>query len=128
FSVVRKWPKGQLITLASLIHRVPRIKLGTSVLVLPQRNAILVAKQVAALDLLSGSRLLLGVGVAWREAEFKYLGAWVGPVQSGRGVTQRLVEGEAVPNACRRNDLPCRYTRPAGRSGKQWHGPDRLCG
>jgi probable F420-dependent oxidoreductase len=64
-----------LITLASLIHLAPRVRLGTSVLVLPQRNAFLVAKQAAALDLLSGGRLLLGVGVGHREAEFRLLGA-----------------------------------------------------
>ena len=64
-----------LITLASLVHLVPRIKLGTHVLVLPQRNAIIVAKQVAALDLLSESRLILGVGVGWRAEEFKLLNA-----------------------------------------------------
>jgi probable F420-dependent oxidoreductase len=64
-----------LITLASLIHRVPRLRLGTSVLVLPQRNAVLVAKQAAALDLLSGGRLILGVGIGHREAEFAFLGA-----------------------------------------------------
>lgn len=64
-----------LITLATLVHLVPRIKLGISVLVLPQRNAIIVAKQVAALDLLSESRLILGVGVGWRAEEFKLLNA-----------------------------------------------------
>ena len=64
-----------LITLASLVHLVPRIKLGTHVLVLPQRNAIIVAKQVAALDLLSQSRLIFGVGVGWRAEEFKLLNA-----------------------------------------------------
>src|SRR6185295_5244483 len=40
-----------LITLATLVHLVPRLKFGTSILVLPQRNTMLVAKQVAALDL-----------------------------------------------------------------------------
>src|SRR5690606_1814876 len=64
-----------LITLATLVHRVPRIKLGTSVLVLPRRNTILVAKQVAALDLLSEGRLILGIGVGPREEGFKLLGA-----------------------------------------------------
>ena len=49
--------------------------LGTHVVVLPQRNAIIVAKQVAALDLLSESRLILGVGVGWRAEEFKLLNA-----------------------------------------------------
>ncbi len=64
-----------LVTLASLVHLVPRLTLGTAVLVLPQRNAILVAKQAAALHLLTGGRLILGVGIGWRAAEFALLGA-----------------------------------------------------
>ena len=64
-----------LVTLASLVHLVPRLGLGTAVLVLPQRNAILVAKQAAALHLLSRQRLVLGVGIGWREEEFALLGA-----------------------------------------------------
>jgi probable F420-dependent oxidoreductase len=64
-----------LVTLATLVHLVPRIKLGTCVLVLPQRNAILVAKQAAALHLLSGHRLILGVGIGHRAEEFALLGA-----------------------------------------------------
>lgn len=64
-----------LVTLASLIHLVPRLTLGTSVLVLPQRHPILVAKQAAALHLLSGGRLILGVGIGHRAAEFALLGA-----------------------------------------------------
>ena len=64
-----------LITLASLVHLVPRIKLGTHVIVLPQRNAFLLAKQVATLDLLSEGRLTLGVGIGWRTDEFELLNA-----------------------------------------------------
>jgi probable F420-dependent oxidoreductase len=64
-----------LITLASLIHLVPRLRLGISVLVLPQRNPIVVAKQAAALDLLSGHRLILGVGIGHRAEEFALLEA-----------------------------------------------------
>ena len=64
-----------LITLASLIHLVPRLSLGIAVLVLPQRNSILVAKQAAALHLLSQQRLILGVGIGWRAEEFALLGA-----------------------------------------------------
>ena len=44
-------------------------------LVLPQRNAIIVAKQAAALDLLSQGRFILGVGIGHREEEFAFLGA-----------------------------------------------------
>ena len=64
-----------LITLAALVHLVPRLTLGTNVLVLPQRHPILVAKQAAALHLLSGGRLVLGVGIGHRAAEFALLGA-----------------------------------------------------
>jgi probable F420-dependent oxidoreductase len=64
-----------LVTLASLVHLVPRLKLGIAVLVLPQRHPILVAKQAADLHLLSGGRLILGVGIGWRAEEFALLGA-----------------------------------------------------
>ena len=51
-----------------------RIGLGTEVLVLPQRNPTLVAKQVATLAILSGGRVRLGVGVGWQQSEFEALG------------------------------------------------------
>jgi probable F420-dependent oxidoreductase len=52
-----------------------RIELVTSVLVLPQRQTVLVAKQAAQVSLLSGGRLRLGVGAGWNHAEFEALGA-----------------------------------------------------
>jgi probable F420-dependent oxidoreductase len=52
-----------------------RVELVTSVLVLPQRQTVLVAKQAAEVSLLTGGRLRLGVGVGWNHAEFEALGA-----------------------------------------------------
>jgi probable F420-dependent oxidoreductase len=64
-----------LTTLAYLAGMTRRIRLGTSILVLPQRDAILAAKQVATLDNLSDGRVILGVGVGWMQDEFENLGA-----------------------------------------------------
>ncbi len=64
-----------LITLASLVHVVPEMQLGVAVLVLPPRNAVIVAKQAATLSVLSGGRLRLGLGAGWNKEEFKMLGA-----------------------------------------------------
>lgn len=51
-----------------------RIELVTSVLVLPQRQTALVAKQAAEVDILSGGRLRLGIGVGWNFTEYEGLG------------------------------------------------------
>jgi probable F420-dependent oxidoreductase len=64
-----------LTTLAYIAGVTQRIRLGTSILVLPQRDAILAAKQIATLDDLSDGRVILGVGVGWMDDEFENLGA-----------------------------------------------------
>ena len=51
-----------------------RLCLATGVLVLPQRQPTLVAKQVSSLDTLSGGRMKLGVGVGWQRSEYEALG------------------------------------------------------
>ena len=51
-----------------------RIALGTNVLVLPYRHPLILANEAASLDVLSGGRFVLGVGVGWNEEEFSALG------------------------------------------------------
>jgi len=64
-----------ILTLAWVGARHPRVRLGTSVIVVPQRNAVLLAKELATLDSLSGGRVTAGVGIGWNETEFANLGA-----------------------------------------------------
>jgi len=74
-----KEPYGQLleplITLASIASATEKLRVGTSCIVLPQRNPILLAKQAAALDVFSKGRVILGFGAGWAEPEFRFLNA-----------------------------------------------------
>jgi len=52
-----------------------RVRLGTGIIILPQRNPLVLAKELASLDVLSGGRLIFGIGVGYLEPEFRALGA-----------------------------------------------------
>ncbi len=73
-----KYPYGRIFetitTLAYVAAITEKTRLGTSILVLPMRNAITVAKQLATIDNLSGGRVIAGLAVGWCEDEFKNLG------------------------------------------------------
>jgi probable F420-dependent oxidoreductase len=61
-------------TLAYVGGRHADLKLGTSVIVVPMRNAIVLAKELATIDNLAGGRLIAGVGVGWNEPEYANVG------------------------------------------------------
>ena len=63
-----------LIWMAYVAAATKRIKLATGIMILPQHNPVVVAKQVATLDHLSGGRILLGIGAGWLKEEFAALG------------------------------------------------------
>ncbi len=64
-----------LIWMAYVAAQTSTIKLGTGILILPQHNPVITAKQVATLDVMSGGRIILGIGVGWLAEEFKILNA-----------------------------------------------------
>lgn len=61
-------------TLAYVAGRTSRIRLGTSVIILPYRHPLLMAKSLATIDVLSGGRLIVGAAVGWLAEEFEALG------------------------------------------------------
>ena len=63
-----------LVTFGYLAGATRSIGLVTAVIILPQRQTALVAKQAAEVDLLSGGRLRLGIGVGWNDVEYEALG------------------------------------------------------
>lgn len=63
-----------LIWLAYVAAAAPTMQLGTCILIVPQRNPLVLAKELATLDHLSGGRVELGLGVGWMKEEFEALG------------------------------------------------------
>ncbi len=63
-----------IVWMAFVAAATSTIKLATGILILPQHNPVITAKQIATLDQLSGGRVLLGIGVGWLEEEFRALG------------------------------------------------------
>jgi probable F420-dependent oxidoreductase len=100
-----------LVFLSYVASLTTRIELVTGVVVLPQRQTALVAKQAAEVDVLSGGRLRLGVGVGWNDVEFAALNARF----ANRGA--RIGEQIALLRAL--------WTQPVVTFAGRWHQVER---
>lgn len=135
-------------TLAWLAGITSKVKLGISVLVLGQRNPVVVAKELATIDRLSGGRLILGVGSGWHEPEFGYLNAdfhqrgrildesilvlrqlWTEPEKAFRGTFFRFENQAFAPPPAQYGGPPIlvgglsdRSLQRAAAYGDGWHG------
>jgi probable F420-dependent oxidoreductase len=104
-----------LIALTFLAARTHTIRLATGIIILPQRNPLVLAKELASLDVLSGGRIIVGVGAGYLEPEFKALGA---PFEH-RG--PRTVEYLQAMTAIWTQEKPTFQGRFAAYSGVQAH-------
>ena len=143
-----------LITLTYLAGRTSTVRLGTAMLLLPQRNPVYVAKEVASLDVLSGGRVDLGVGVGWLKEEFDALNVpwaqrgrrtdeylevlrtlWVDDLSAFHGETYDLPACEMFPKPIQQPHPPIHIggetpaaLRRAARAGQGWHTFNRSPG
>ncbi|HLO34634.1 MAG TPA: TIGR03619 family F420-dependent LLM class oxidoreductase, partial [Candidatus Deferrimicrobium sp.] len=89
-----------ILSLAVAAGVTERVRLGTSILIMPLRNPVLLAKELATLQFLSDNRVVLGAGVGWNDAEYEAVGVH----KSERGkrtdemldIMLPLLEGETV--------------------------------
>jgi len=136
-----------LVTLTYLAARTETVRLGTAMLLLPQRNPVYVAKEVATLDWLSGGRVDLGIGVGWLKEEFDALNTpwaqrgkrtdeylevlhtlWTDDVSSFTGETYQLPPCEMFPKPLQDPQPPVHIggetpaaLRRAAQHGQGWH-------
>lgn len=89
-----------IVTLAYAAAVTKTIRLGTSVIVVPYRGAIHLAKELATLDLLSGGRVIAGLASGWLEPEFRALGA---PYETRGAYTDEAI---ALMRACWASETP----------------------
>jgi probable F420-dependent oxidoreductase len=136
-----------MVTLSYLAACTRTVRLGTAMLLLPQRNPVYVAKEISSLDWLSGGRVDLGVGVGWLKEEFDALNVpwerrgvrtdeylevlrtlWCDDVSSFAGATYTLPPCEMFPKPLQQPHPPVHIggettaaLRRAARVGQGWH-------
>ncbi len=137
-----------LTLLSHLAHATRKVRLGTSVLVVPYRNPLAAAKRLATIDVLSSGRVILGAGVGWLREEFEALAApafedrgrvtdeylslmravWTTDPVSFTGRYYKVAAVHALPKPVQRGGIPIwvgghtdRALSRAGRLGDGWH-------
>jgi probable F420-dependent oxidoreductase len=136
-----------VVTLAHLAGATERVRLATGIVILPQRNPVVLAKELASLDVLSRGRLLLGIGVGYLEPEMRAVGVplegrgsradeylramrclWEDEAPAFRGSAVELEGVDAYPRPVQR-PLPVvvgghsrAAHRRAARHGEGWYG------
>jgi probable F420-dependent oxidoreductase len=135
-----------LVALAYAAACTSRLRLATGLVVLPQRNPVVLAKQLASLDVLSGGRLIFGYGVGYVEPEMRavgvpmegrgsradeYLGAmlalWRNPAEDFHGSHVQIEGVDAWPKPVRRPEIvvgghAAAALRRAATRGDGWYG------
>jgi probable F420-dependent oxidoreductase len=136
-----------MVTLSYLAACTSTVRLGTAMLLLPQRNPVYTAKEVSSLDWLSGGRVDLGIGVGWLKEEFEALNVpwarrgartdeyievlrtlWCDDTSSFAGETYTLPECEMFPKPIQQPHPPIHIggetdaaLRRVARAGQGWH-------
>jgi probable F420-dependent oxidoreductase len=155
YSETRQLPGGSaqdylepLAVLAWLAQATAKVRIGTSVLVIPYRNPVLAAKMLATIDQLSNGRVILGAGVGWLREEFEALAtapfeergavtdeyvqlmraAWTTDPVGFDGRFYKLAKVHALPKPVQRSGIPVwigghtdAAVKRAGTLGDAWH-------
>jgi alkanesulfonate monooxygenase len=135
-----------LTLLTAIAARTTKIKLGTGILVLPLRNPVVLAKQLASMDLVSNGRLLMGMASGWYKREFDAVGVpfekrgkimdenleiltrfWTEPMVKGEYTYHKIPAGVMYPKPVQRPRPPIliggyvdRVLKRAAVSGDGW--------
>ena len=118
-----------LTLLTAIAARTNKIKLGTGILVLPMRNPVILAKQLACMDLLSDGRLLMGMASGWYRREFNAIG--VPFEQRGKimdenlDILKRFWTEHTVSGKFRNHDIPAGVMYPEAGAEAASADPDR---
>ena len=134
--VVPSFPIHEALTiLTAIAARTSKIKVGTGILVMPVRNPVILAKELATIDHISNGRLILGTAVGWYKREFEFAGRRVHPARQDDGAGPGDPQA-ALDRGDRRRRLPALQAarrRAAAQAGAEAASADphrrlRRCG